>query len=334
MENIKANFHIDRNLSVSVVAQLRGRIEYGIAFGDIPLGSRLPSVRELSREIGIAPATVAQVYKDLQEKGLLETLTGSGTFVRIDVPRSPHFKHQLLILQELINRLAQTAHEIGLSTSELAQIISVRTGQHSSHPLQLLVIGNFARTAEAYVRDIRRYLHPEDILELCTLDTLRGSKELCERARANSAVLTFADCLANVRELLGQGILILTVPFITAKATRTALAELNPLQRVGLVSTYPDFLLTFKLTVESHAPHIDVFRATVLGADDLPEVLAVCDVIVYTTGAESVLDTVPGMARAFEYSFAPDPRALIQDVLPKLDALRGTKLTEAKGRMG
>lgn len=331
---MKANFHIDRNLSVSVVAQLRGRIEYGIAFGDIPLGSRLPSVRELSREIGIAPATVAQVYKDLQEKGLLETLTGCGTFVRIDVPRSPHFKHQLLILQELINRLAQTAHEIGLSTSELAQIISVRTGQHSSHPLRLLFIGNFSCATEAYIYDIRRYLHAEDSLESCSLDTLRGSEELCERARANDAVLTFAYRLANVRELLGQGIPILTVPLITAKATRTALAELNPLQRVGLISTYPDFLLTFKLTVESHAPHIDIFRATVLDANDLPEVLAICDVIVYTTGAESVLKTAPGRALAFEYRFIPDPRALIQDVVPKLDTLRGTKLTGAKGKMG
>lgn len=331
---MRADFHIDRNLSVSVVAQLRGRIEYGIAFGDIPLGSRLPSVRELSREIGIAPVTVAQVYKDLQKKGLLETLTGRGTFVRIDVPRSPHFKHQLLTLQELINRLAQTAHEIGLSTSELAQIISVRIGQRSSYPLQLLFISNFALAVEAYVRDIRCYLHPEDILETCTLDALRGSKELCERAFANSAILTFADCLANVRELLGQSIPILTIPFLTAKATRTALAELDPLQRVGLISTYPDFLPIFKLTVESYAPHIDIFRATVLGADNLPEALAVCDVIVYTTGAESVLGVMPAGVEAFEYRFAPDLRALIQDVLPELDALRGTKPTEVKGMMG
>lgn len=253
---MKANFHIDRNLPVSVVAQLRGRIEYGIAFGDIPLGSQLPSVRELSRSIGIAPVTVAHVYKELQEKGLLETLVGRGTFVRLDVPRSPHPDHQLFTLYELISRLAQTANEIGLSTSELAQIISVQIGQHGSQPLRLLFIGNFLCATEAYVHDIRRYLHAEDSLEACSLETFCESEELYKRARANDAVLTFAYCLANVRKLLGQGIPILTVPFITAKATRTALAELNPLQRVGLVSTYPDFLPTFKLTVESHAPHI------------------------------------------------------------------------------
>lgn len=79
---------------------------------------------------------------------------------------------------------------------------------------------------------------------------------------------------------------------------------------------------------------LDIFCATALDADDLPEVLAICDVVVYTTGAEIVLKTSPGRALAFEYRFVPDPRALIQDVVPKLDTLRGIKLTEAKGKIG
>jgi len=325
------DFSIDRSLPVSVVAQLRGRIEYGIAFGDIPPGAQLPSVRELSARLNVAPVTVAQVYKDLQEKGLLETRVGRGTFVRIDAPRPTRPGHQLLALYELINRLGQTAREIGLSTSELAQIISVRLGQNSFHPLRLLFVGNFKRANDAYTYDIRRYLHPGDTIEACTLDHLRGSQELLERAPAYDAVLTLAYRVAEIRELMGQAVPILTVPFLPAEATRTALAAVSPLQRVGLVSTYPDFLLTFKRSVERYAPHVDISRATILASDDLPELLKGCDVIIYATGAESVLDALLAGTEAFEYRFAPDPRALIRDVLPELDALRGPKLAEAKG---
>ena len=58
-------FVIDRRLNVPLGVQLRGQMEYGIAGGELPRGSRLPSVRELSHDLGLAHMTVAQVYKEL-----------------------------------------------------------------------------------------------------------------------------------------------------------------------------------------------------------------------------------------------------------------------------
>ncbi|MDB5044099.1 MAG: Transcriptional regulator, GntR family, partial [Deinococcus sp.] len=74
-------YSLDRSLGVSVGVQLRGQLEYGIACGELPRGSRLPSVRELSQGLGVAHVTVAQVYKDLLALGLIVTSRGRGTFV-------------------------------------------------------------------------------------------------------------------------------------------------------------------------------------------------------------------------------------------------------------
>ena len=38
-------------------------------------------MRELADELGIAPMTVSQVYKELKDGGLIETQAGHGTFV-------------------------------------------------------------------------------------------------------------------------------------------------------------------------------------------------------------------------------------------------------------
>ncbi len=54
-------FDLDRSLPIPVGVQLRGQIEYGVACGDIARGGQLPSVRELSSALGVAPATVSQV---------------------------------------------------------------------------------------------------------------------------------------------------------------------------------------------------------------------------------------------------------------------------------
>jgi len=61
--------------------QLRGLIEFGIALGELPSGVRLPSVRELAERAGIAPMTVATVYRELRQSGLIESKPGAGTYV-------------------------------------------------------------------------------------------------------------------------------------------------------------------------------------------------------------------------------------------------------------
>ena len=64
-------FNVDPALPVPVGTQLRGVIEYGIVCGQLAPGLRLPTVRSMAKELGIAPMTVSQVYKELKAVGLL-----------------------------------------------------------------------------------------------------------------------------------------------------------------------------------------------------------------------------------------------------------------------
>lgn len=61
--------------------QVREQIRGLIATGQLAAGERLPSVRQLAHDLGIAPRTVAKAYKALQSEGVLETRTGGGTRV-------------------------------------------------------------------------------------------------------------------------------------------------------------------------------------------------------------------------------------------------------------
>ncbi|MBL0885151.1 MocR-like pyridoxine biosynthesis transcription factor PdxR [Myceligenerans indicum] len=48
--------------------------------GRVPAGERLPSTRDLARDLGVSRASVATAYERLVAEGFLETRTGSGTF--------------------------------------------------------------------------------------------------------------------------------------------------------------------------------------------------------------------------------------------------------------
>jgi DNA-binding transcriptional regulator YhcF (GntR family) len=61
--------------------QLRSQILDGIRGGRLPPGTRLPTVRELAGQLGMAVNTVARAYRELESAGVLETRGRFGTFV-------------------------------------------------------------------------------------------------------------------------------------------------------------------------------------------------------------------------------------------------------------
>ncbi|GIJ46376.1 GntR family transcriptional regulator [Virgisporangium aliadipatigenens] len=59
-----------------------------VTTGDLPAGTRLPTVRAVARELGISPTTVSEAWRSLARAGAIQTRGRSGTFVRTPaVPR-------------------------------------------------------------------------------------------------------------------------------------------------------------------------------------------------------------------------------------------------------
>lgn len=61
--------------------QVRKRIAADIAAGKIAVGEKLPSVRALATQLGLAANTAAKVYKELEEAGVVQTRGRNGTIV-------------------------------------------------------------------------------------------------------------------------------------------------------------------------------------------------------------------------------------------------------------
>jgi DNA-binding transcriptional regulator YhcF (GntR family) len=62
--------------------QLRRQIAAQVGAGELPAGTRLPTVRALAAELRLAVNTVARAYRELEEDGVVITSGRKGTFVR------------------------------------------------------------------------------------------------------------------------------------------------------------------------------------------------------------------------------------------------------------
>lgn len=72
---------IDPSSPVPPFEQLRAQLVDACASGELVAGERLPTVRRLAEDLGIAAGTVARAYRELEASGFIETRGRNGTFV-------------------------------------------------------------------------------------------------------------------------------------------------------------------------------------------------------------------------------------------------------------
>ncbi|CPR09343.1 GntR family transcriptional regulator [Mycobacterium bohemicum DSM 44277] len=72
---------VDMNAGRPLFDQLRTQVIDGVRDGALPPGTRLPTVRELAGQLGVAVNTVARAYRELEHAAIIETRGRFGTFV-------------------------------------------------------------------------------------------------------------------------------------------------------------------------------------------------------------------------------------------------------------
>ena len=74
-------FIVDPSLPTPPYEQLKDQIIEQRTSGTLLAGQRLPPVRQLATELGLAPNTVARAYRELEASGIIETRGRAGSFI-------------------------------------------------------------------------------------------------------------------------------------------------------------------------------------------------------------------------------------------------------------
>lgn len=86
---MRVRIRLDPAASVPLWEQLRAGLESRIRAGRLPPGRRLPTVRAMAEDLGLAPNTVAKAYRALEGSGLLVGRGRRGTFVTDRLHEAP-----------------------------------------------------------------------------------------------------------------------------------------------------------------------------------------------------------------------------------------------------
>jgi GntR family transcriptional regulator len=113
---------IEKGSAVPISRQIADQIGSLCASGALRAGERLPSVRELARELAVNQNTVLRVYERLCGEGLLEMRHGQGTFITGKSRKGQLSAHRGRLVDEL-RQIARQGAGLGLDIGELHELL-------------------------------------------------------------------------------------------------------------------------------------------------------------------------------------------------------------------
>ena len=111
-----------------IARQIADQIRTHCASGTLCPGDRLPSVRQLAKDLTVNQNTVLRVYEKLTAEGLLERRHGDGTYVADSLPPG-RLKVQRELLAQDADRLVRRASELGMEGDEIHKLLDDAIGR-------------------------------------------------------------------------------------------------------------------------------------------------------------------------------------------------------------
>jgi DNA-binding transcriptional regulator YhcF (GntR family) len=110
---------IDLTSAVPPFEQLRAQLASLVASGELLPGAKLPTVRQLASDLGLAANTVARSYRELEADAVLVTEGRRGTFVH----SRPVSGEAAPRLDQLVTDFVTAARRAGLSAPEALRLV-------------------------------------------------------------------------------------------------------------------------------------------------------------------------------------------------------------------
>lgn len=111
---------VDLRARKQLYEQLVDNIKNLILMGELAPDEKLPSVRNLARELGINPNTIQKAYTELERQGVIVSLPGRGSVVTSETDSLR--RRQWEKVRTALSGLAGEAYEMGMKKEEFTEM--------------------------------------------------------------------------------------------------------------------------------------------------------------------------------------------------------------------
>jgi len=108
---------IDFNAARPIYEQVIEEIKKEIVRGEINPGEKLPSQRQMAKNIDVNPNTVQRAYREMDARDLVETKRGKGTFIKDDDKVITEIKKEMA--EHAVENYIEQMESLGFNKEEI-----------------------------------------------------------------------------------------------------------------------------------------------------------------------------------------------------------------------
>lgn len=287
---------IRHDAQTPIYLQIMYQLSYLITSSQLKVGQQLPTVREVAEALRVNTGTVARAYRDLRDQGLVESTTGSGTFVAPIASGTLDSAVRQGLLATAMRRAIDRAHSLGFSEGEMRQSFEAEMDvrQRSS---TIMFAAPTIDVAHKYAVSLERRLHGSvRVVPVTFTDLTYLAPHVLLVLDLAYFVITFARFVRSVELSLAaahQPSRVVGVGTVVQPVTVAALRTLQPSDRLCLVTSEPLVDMSLNLIAE-HSQH-DRRDITVYidGSEDASiESIERFDKVLYSFSESDLLDRI------------------------------------------
>lgn len=115
---------ISNRSPVPIYEQIKNEVIKQILNDDIKKDEKLPSIRQLAKDLKVSVITTTRAYKELEDEGYIVSVHGKGFFV---LPKNETLSKELHIakMEELLAQVLTIKKELQLSDSDFMKILEI-----------------------------------------------------------------------------------------------------------------------------------------------------------------------------------------------------------------
>jgi len=116
------HLHVDPGNGLPVYLQIVDQVRRAVAIGILKPGEQLPTVKQLSSDLVVNPATVSRALRELEHLEIVRSVSGRGCYVRDDAARGVAKSGARDVVSASIDAAIREARSLGVDESDLREL--------------------------------------------------------------------------------------------------------------------------------------------------------------------------------------------------------------------
>jgi DNA-binding transcriptional regulator YhcF (GntR family) len=277
---------IDRSSGVPFYIQIKNQITGNIKKGALKVGEKLPTERQLAKELNISRNTISNAYKLLEHEGVLVSYQGRGTFV----DEAAHIWKRHAVqdkVYKIIDLAIDEALGSGLSAEEFTELVKNRIEEKESKMKSVNAIFIECNIEQAQVFSEQLNETTDMNVSPVVLSELEmPDDDMVKKLRNTQFAIVTYKHLKETKELLDKyNMEVMGAAINPSIESIVKMAKYPPGTKYGLISQSYEFLKKVEDALElSGIENVEIIQTISREEMEIREVVEKVDVVIISPG--------------------------------------------------